>query len=83
LKAAIYERTAQSNIVAIPTGTYENYSNWVQSEIDGTRLYAKSILTVNPWAQERKSSIVAQVAQKHVGWDMQTLVDGVWNVGKS
>ena len=78
LKAAIYERIAQSHVVVIPTGMYANYSHWIQREIDGAQYYGKPILAVNPLAQERKSSIVAQVANRTVGWNAQSVVDGVW-----
>ena len=80
LRQAIYNRIAQSDVVVIPTGMYASYSNWIGKEIDGSRLLGKPILAVNPWAQERKSSIVGEAAAKVVGWNKQTVVQGVWDL---
>lgn len=78
LTAAIYERIAQSHVVVIPTGMYAHYSNWIRKEIDGARVIGRPLLAVDPWAQERKSSVVAGSADRTVGWNSQTVVSGVW-----
>jgi len=80
LKYAIFERINKSNIVVIPTGMYANYSNWIQKEIDGANQYKKPILAVNPWAQEKKSSIVTEAASDVVGWAKDSVVQGVWRL---
>jgi hypothetical protein len=80
LRNAIYSRIAMSNVVVIPTGMYVNYSKWINKEIDGARIYGKPILAVNPWAQERKSSIVATASSLQVGWNKQSVIDGIWSL---
>jgi hypothetical protein len=59
---------------------YANHSYWIQKEIDGSLGYRRPILAVNPWGQERKSSVVAQAADSTVGWNKQSVVDGIWRL---
>lgn len=80
LKTAIYQRIQQAQVVVTPTGMYASHSHWIGKEIDGAKLYAKPILAVNPWAQERKSSVVVGASNKHVGWNKRTVVQGVWEL---
>lgn len=81
LRAAIFARIQQAHVVVIPTGMYANYSKWIQKEIDGAQQYFKPTLAVNPWAQERKSSIVASASTQTVGWNKESVVNGVWRLG--
>lgn len=78
LKAAIYERIGLSNVVVIPTGMYANYSTWIQKEIDGAAHFGRRIVAVNPWAQEKKSSVVISAASELVGWNKQSVINAVW-----
>ena len=61
-------------------GMYANYSEWIQKEIDGANAYNKPILAVNPWGQERKSSVVHSACSKMVGWNSKSVVNGIWNL---
>ena len=65
-------------MIVIPTGMYANYSRWIGKEIDGAKAMSKPILAVNPWAQQRTSSVVGQAAGLTVGWNKKSVVDGVW-----
>jgi hypothetical protein len=80
LRGAIYTKIALTGVVVIPTGMYANHSNWIQKEIDGAVAFNKPILAVNPWAQERKSSVVSLAATKTVGWNRQSVVTGIWDL---
>lgn len=80
LKDAIYNQIGRSHVIVIPTGMYANYSKWIQKEIDGADEYEKPILAVNPWGQERKSSIVHSACSKLVGWNRKSVVDGIWEL---
>lgn len=80
LRGAIYTKITLSDVVVIPTGMYANYSTWIQKEIEGAVSFAKPILAVNPWGQEKKSAVVAQAAKKLVGWNKQSVIDGIWNL---
>lgn len=80
LKEAIYDKIARSHVIVIPTGMYANYSNWIQKEIDGSREKGKPILAVNPWAQQRTSSVVSNAADKTVGWNRDSIIRGIWDL---
>ena len=67
-------------MIVIPTGMYANYSEWIQKEIDGADAYNKPILAVNPWGQERKSTVVYSACSKLVGWNSESVVDGIWKL---
>ena len=82
LQAAIYARILVSSVVVIPTGMYVNHSNWIQKEIDGAKAYSVPILGVNPWGQEKKSSIVSSEASELVGWNSKSVVDGIWRLAQ-
>ena len=80
LQNAIHAEIAKSHVIVIPMGMYATHSNWIQKEISGSQLHRRPILAVNPWGQERKSSVVADAAQERVGWNKKSVVDGVWNL---
>jgi hypothetical protein len=82
LAAAIYKQIALCHVVVIPTGMYATYSKLIQKEIDGAKLKRKPILAVNPWGQERKSSVVSSNAEETVGWNKQSLVGKIWDLYK-
>lgn len=80
LKEAIFKQISMSQVIVIPTGMYANYSKWIQKEIDGALYYGKPILAINPWAQQRTSSVVVNVASKLVGWNKDSVVSGIWEL---
>lgn len=82
LREAIYRKIARSHVVVIPTGMYVNYSKWIQKEIDGACAKKKPILGVNPWGQRRTSSVVGNAADLTVGWNSQSVVDGIWELSR-
>lgn len=82
LKEAILKQIAMSHVIVIPTSMYTNYSKWIQKEIDGSMEYDKPILAVNPWGQQRTSSVVANSASKLVGWNKESIINGIWELYK-
>ena len=80
LRKAIYNKIARSHVIVIPLGMYASYSNWIQKEIDGAKRGSKPILGVNPWGQQRRSSVVADAAEKTVGWNKRSVVRGIWEL---
>ena len=80
LREAIFNKIARSHVIVIPLGMYANYSKWIRKEIDGAQSYTKPILGVNPWGQERKSSVVAAAAKETVGWNSKSVVGGIWRL---
>jgi len=82
LAAAIYRHIARSHVIVIPTGMYAGYSRWIMKELDGADEYKKPILAINPWGQERKSSVVLKRATDWTGWNKEPLVSKIWNLYK-
>ncbi len=80
LQDAIYAEIQKSHIIVIPMGLYSTYSQWIQKEIDGARAYRRPILAVNLWGQERKSSVVAEASNEMVGWNKQSVINGIWKL---
>jgi len=80
LREAIYNQINRSHVIVIPTGIYASYSKWIQKEIDGAVSKSKPILAVNPWGQEKKSSVVVASADKLVGWNSKSVVQGIWDL---
>lgn len=80
LRLAIYTKIAASSVVVIPTGMYAAYSEWIQKEIDGSIYYTRPILAVDPWGAQKTASVVAAAAKRTVGWNKQSVVDGVWQL---
>jgi hypothetical protein len=83
LQAAIYAQIARSHVVVIPTGMYANYSKWIGKEIRGAAHHSKPILAVNPWGQIRASSVVANAAQRVVGWNASSVAQGIVELYRS
>jgi hypothetical protein len=80
LRRAIYAKILLASIVVIPTGMYAAYSEWIQKEIDGSVAYGRPILAVNPWGAQKTASVVAEAANQTVGWNKQSVVDGIWRL---
>ncbi|MCY3826865.1 MAG: TIR domain-containing protein [Candidatus Dadabacteria bacterium] len=80
LREAIYRRIERSHVVVIPLGMYASYSHWIEKEIRGAKLKSKPILGVNPWGQQRKSSVVGGAARNIVGWNKKSILGGIWEL---
>lgn len=80
LRLAIFRKIQNSHIVIIPTGMYANHSYWIHKEITGAKHYTRPILAVNPWGQEKKSSLVIDNSAANVGWTKDSVVGGVWSL---
>ncbi len=82
LREVIYNQIGRSHVIVIPMGMYANHSYWIQKEIDGAIAYEKPILAVNPWGQQRASSVVGNAAALKVGWNKQPVINGIWQLYK-
>ena len=80
LQIAIFNQIKRSHVIVIPTGMYAQYSKWIKKEIAGAKSYSKPILAVTPWAQVKESSVVKNSADKHVGWNKESVIAGIWNL---
>ena len=75
---AIFNQLFRSHVVVIPTGMYAAYSRWIQKEIDGAKEYDKPILAVVPRGQQRKAGAVVDNADAEVGWNKESVINGIW-----
>ena len=76
----ISERVVASHVVLCPTGMYSAHSKWIGKELRLAKKLGTPVLAINPWAQERKSSIVLQYAADYVGWRSKPLLESVWRL---
>ena len=83
LEQAIFSIIRTVRVVVIPTGMYTTHSKWISREIAGAKKFRKPILAVNPWGQERKSSIVIEKAADIVGWNSDSVVNGIWKLNQN
>ena len=79
LENAIRQRIQLSHVVIIPTGMYVNYSYWINKEIKGAKAMSKPILGVDPWGQQRRSTVVATASSNVVGWTQKSVIRGIWD----
>lgn len=80
LQNAIFNQIARSHVIVIPSGMYATYSKWIQKEINGAKTHNKPILAVNPWGQQRRAGVVLNNADEGVGWNKESVVDGIWRL---
>lgn len=80
LELEIRAQIAGSHVVVIPTGMYDNYSKWIQREIAGARFFGRPILAVDPWNQERSSSIAVDASTDHCGWNKKSVVQKIYTL---
>ncbi len=79
LREAIYRKVDRCHVVVCPTGMYASYSEWIQKELEGAQAKGKAVLGVDPWGQTRRSSVVADAADRTVGWNSKSVVGGIWD----
>ncbi len=77
LANAIKERIRQCSVFIVPTAVYSSCSEWVKFEIDIAVAMKKPILGVNPWGQQHYSVKVTTYANKIVGWNSKSVIDGI------
>lgn len=77
LENAIANRIAQSHVIVAPSGLYASHSEWIKFELQVAMQFNIPIVQVNPWAQEKKSTIVQQYANHEVGWNSQSVVNAI------
>lgn len=80
LKEAIRAQIKPASVVVIMAGVYSTYSKWINIEIELAQEMGKKILAIEPWGSERTSKTVKDAADKIVGWNSKSIVDGVKNL---
>lgn len=77
LTAALTNQIRPVNCVLILSGMYAAYRTWIQTEIDIAREYAKPMVGVRPWGQERIPQNVSNSVNEMVGWNTDSIVDAI------
>lgn len=66
-----------SSVVVVPAGLYSTYSDWIGKELRIAETEGKPILGVKPWGNDRTSNYVERYADMMVGWNTDSIVDGI------
>lgn len=77
LKEAIEAKMIGASCILILAGVYASYSDWINKEIDIAADMEKPIVAIEPWASERTSQSVKNVATKVVKWQGKSIVDAI------
>lgn len=77
---AIRRKIQPCHVVVIMSGVYSTYSKWINKEIHiAMREFSirKPILGIVPWGAQRTSTIVTNSADLIVGWNTESIVNGI------
>jgi hypothetical protein len=66
-----------SSVVVVLAGLYSTHSDWIEKEIKIAEAEGKPILGVEPWGSDRTSTLVKEHADEMVGWNTESVVDGI------
>lgn len=66
-----------SSVVVVLAGLYSTHSDWIGREIRIAEEEGKPILGVSPWGNDRTSNQVERHADEMVGWNTDSIVDGI------
>ena len=84
LRLAIQNKMNGCHAVLIMAGIYSTYSKWINEEIalaKGGFSSPKPIVAIQPWGAEKTSQVVKNNADIVVGWNTNSIVSGVREVG--
>jgi len=78
LEKVLREKQIKSaSVVIVLAGMYSTYSDWIGKEVRIAEEEGKPILGVKPWGNDRTSNYVEQHADEMVGWNTDSVVEGV------
>lgn len=66
-----------ASVVIILAGLYSTYSDWIGKEIRIAEQENKPVLGVEPWGSDRTSDYVERHADRTVGWNADSVVEGI------
>lgn len=80
LESAITNQMRPCCCVLILAGVYATYSKWINKEIAIAKKgfsSPKPIIAIQPWAAEKTSATVKDVADLIVGWNTESIVKAI------
>lgn len=80
LYEAIKRQISPSHVIIILAGVYATYSKWINKEIKIAKnefYTSKPILAIQPWGAEKTSKVVKDNADLIVGWNTESIIDGI------
>ena len=84
LRQAIRDHMSPCHVVIILAGVYASYSKWINIEIDLATngfIQPKPIVAIRPWGNERISDRVRTAADRIVGWNTESVVRAIRELG--
>ena len=84
LRREILNQMRPCHVVLILAGVYATYSKWINIEIDLAKegfTTAKPIIAIRPWGAERISVPVSAAADEIVGWNTESIVSAIRELG--
>lgn len=82
LYAAIKQQISGCSVILILAGVYASYSKWIDKEIKISKEeFSKPIIAIQPWNSEKTSVKVKYNADKIVGWNVNSIVNAIKELG--
>ena len=84
LRQAIRNQMSPCHVVIILAGLYASYSKWIDVEINLATngfIQRKPIIAIRPWGNERISDRVRSAADRIVGWNTESVVSAIRELG--
>lgn len=85
LYEAIKRKIQLTQVVVIMAGVYATHSKWIKKEIQIAQAAFTTrtpILAVQPWGAEKTSQTVKVAADKLVGWNAKSVIEGIRELAK-
>lgn len=77
LKEKLKNQIRPVNAVIVIAGMYANHSDWIEFEVEFSKLINKPIIVVKPWGQERVPTYLQNNATVIVSWNTDSIVDAI------
>ena len=84
LRREILNQMRPCHVVLILAGVYATYSKWINIEIALAKegfTSSKPIIAIRPWGAERTSATVSAAADRIVGWNTDSIVSAIRELG--
>jgi hypothetical protein len=80
LRAGLKEQMRRAHAVLALAGVYASHSAWMQEELGIASEFAKPVIGLRPWASQRASTAVQNVAVDLIAWNTNSIVNAIRRV---